>query len=113
MYIPPTDPMTLQMKINDIVSSTVKSGIDSCTISLVPPAEVPDKLHLVVTENGMDEDVARNVSADASWTVTPDGATVTLNGTLCAAAKAGTYDSLRFDFGCVTLPPAPPPVVPE
>ena len=29
----------------------------------------PDKLHLVVTENGMDLDVARELSADASWNV--------------------------------------------
>jgi hypothetical protein len=45
--------------------------------------------------------------------VSADGATVTLEGDLCTAAKAGTYERLRFDFGCVELPPAPPPVVPE
>jgi Mg-chelatase subunit ChlD len=113
MYIPPTDPMALEAKVNEIVSSTVTSGIDSCTIDLVPPAEAPDKLHLVVTEAGVEEDVARTLSADASWDVSPDGATVTLSGTLCDAAKAGVYEHLRFDFGCVELPPAPPPVVPE
>lgn len=113
MYIPPSDPMALEAKINEIVSTTVSSGIDSCTISLVPPAEAPDKLHLVVTEKGQEEDVMRKLSADASWDVSSDGATVTLNGTLCDAAKAGVYEHLRFDFGCVELPPAPPPVVPE
>jgi hypothetical protein len=109
MYIPPTDSMTLESKLNDIVSQTVTQGIDSCNITLNPPAEVPDKLHLVVTQNGMDQDVARNLSKDASWDVSKDGSTVTLKGTLCDAAKAGTYDKLRFDFGCVDLPPAPPP----
>ena len=113
MYIPPSDPMTLQMKLNDIVSSTVTQGIDTCSISLIPPAEVPDKLHLVVTQNGQDQDVARMLSKDAGWSITPDGATVTLDGLLCDQAKAGAYETLRFDFGCVELPPLPPPESPD
>jgi hypothetical protein len=113
MYIPPSDPMTLQMKVNEIVSSTVSSGIDSCSIDLIPPAEVPDKLHLVVTENGTEQDVARNLSKDASWSITADGATVTLQGQLCDLAKAGVYSKLRFDFGCVELPPLMPPPAPD
>jgi hypothetical protein len=115
-YIPPTDPQTLQDKLREIVSSTVTSGIDTCTIDLNPPAEVPDKLHLVVTENGEEKDVPRNLSKDATWSVTKDGATVTLEGQLCDLAKAGTYSKLRFDFGCVDLPPPdppPPPAVPD
>lgn len=112
-YIPPTDPQALQDKLREIVSSTVTSGIDTCTIDLNPPAEVPDKLHLVVTENGAEKDVPRNLSKDATWSVTKDGATVTLEGQLCDLAKAGTYSQLRFDFGCVMLPPPDPPPVPE
>src|SRR5262249_54877883 len=113
-YIAPTDAMTLENKLHDIVSQTVTSGIDSCNITLNPPAEVPDKLHLVVTQNGMDQDVARNLSQDASWTVSKDGSTVTLNGTLRDAARAGRYERLRFVSGCVDSPPAPPPkVIPE
>ncbi len=37
---------------------------------------------------------------------------VDLFGDLCMNAKAGTYDELRFEFGCVALPVLPPPVPP-
>ncbi len=107
-YIDPGDPATLQMKLSDIVSTIVKQGIDSCDIALNPPAEVPDKLHLVVTENGVDQDVPRDLGSGAGWSVTSDGGSVTLNGSLCEDAMGGRFESLRFEFGCVDLPPLPP-----
>ena len=113
MYIPPSDPKALADKLQEIVSSTVRSGIDSCSIDLNPPAEVPDKLHLVVTQNGTDQDVPRDLSKDVGWSVTSDGSTVTLQGQLCDEAKSGMFDSLRFDFGCVDLPPWQPPPPPD
>jgi hypothetical protein len=107
-YIDPADPAALQMKLGDIASETVKKGIDTCDINLAPPAEVPNKLHLVVHESGMDEDVPRVLSSDSGWSVTSDGGIVTLKGSLCDDAKGGRFDSLRFEFGCVELPPLPP-----
>lgn len=109
MYINPDDPATLEMRLREILSETIRTGIDSCTIDLMPPAEAPDKLHLVVTESGVDQDVPRELSADASWNITGDGATVTLEGRLCDDAQAGRFESLRFEFGCVDLPPLEPP----
>ena len=109
-YIDPADPATLQQKISDIVFETVNGGITSCDIDLSPPAEAPDKLRLVVkTEDGTESGVDRMLSDDSGWTVTDDGSMVTLEGLLCDNALAGTYVNLRFDFGCLDLPPLPPP----
>jgi hypothetical protein len=112
MYINPDDPATLEMRLREILSETIREGIDSCTIDLMPPAEAPEKLHLVVTENGLDQDVPRELSADASWNITDDGATVTLEGRLCEDAQSGRFAALRFEFGCVDLPPLEPPPPP-
>jgi len=107
-YITPDDAATLEQKLSEIVMETVKSGFDSCEITITPPAEVPDKLHLIVTEGGTDQSVPRDLSADASWNVTADGSLVTLQGGLCDAATGGRFERLRFEFGCVEYPPLPP-----
>lgn len=112
-YIDPGDPANLETQLRSILLETVKTGIESCSISLTPPAEVPEKLRLVVTTNGDDQAVDRMLSDDASWDVSADGAVVTLAGRLCDEAKSGAYDSLRFDFGCEELPPLPPPPGPD
>jgi hypothetical protein len=71
---------------------------------------VPDKLHLVVTEGGAVLHVWRDLFADSSLFVISDGALVTLEGRLCDDATGGRFEALRFEFGCVDLPPlAPPP----
>ena len=92
-----------------IVTSTVTKGIDSCEIELNPAAEVPDKLHLVATEMGVEHDVPRDLSDTSSWKISKDGSKVTLEGGLCDAAMAGRYESITFQFGCVELPPLVPP----
>jgi hypothetical protein len=107
-YISPDDPAALGAKIGEIVKTTVTKGIDSCTIALNPPAEAPEKLHLVVKEMGVEHDVPRQLSDTASWSVTADGATVTLEGDLCTDAQGGRFDTLTFQFGCVELPPLEP-----
>jgi hypothetical protein len=109
MYITPSDSAALEQKLRQIAMETVQSGFESCEITINPPAEVPDKLHLVVTENGVDLDVARDLSVDASWSITADGGLVTLEGRLCDDATAGRFQRLRFEFGCVELPPLEPP----
>jgi hypothetical protein len=112
-YILPTDPATLQKKLAEIVSKTVSTSFDSCTIHLQPVANVPDKLHLVVNSNGVDQDVPHMFGATQAWTISADGSTVDLLGDLCKNVKAGTYGQIRFEFGCVALPVLPPPPPPS
>lgn len=111
-YIDPQDPTELETKLRTVIQSTVKKGFDSCTIHLDPKAEVPDKLHLVITQAGMDLEVPHDWSKDATWSVNSDGTQVDLQGQLCDMAKDGSIEALRFVFGCVTVPPAPPPPEP-
>jgi hypothetical protein len=111
-YIDPSDPMELETRLESVISSTVKKGFMSCTFGLDPKAEAPDKLHLIVTENGVDMDVARDLSKDATWTINADGSQVELMGQLCDFAKDGTFEMVRFQYGCVTTPPLPPPPEP-
>lgn len=111
-YIDPKDPQELETKLGTVVSSTVKTGFDSCSFTLDPKAEVPDKLHLVIKYMGMESDVPHDWSMDATWTVNSDGSQVDLNGQLCDMAKDGTIESLRFVYGCVDVPPPPPPPPP-
>jgi len=113
-YIPPSDAATLATTIGEIVEETVTTGIDSCTITFDPPAAAPDKLTLAVTDGGIEAAVPHEYpDGSAAWTISDDGTTVELLGNTCAAAMNGTYQSLRFVFGCVELPPAEPPPGPQ
>jgi hypothetical protein len=113
-YIAPTDAATLATTIGEIVEETVTTGIDSCTITFDQPAAAPDKLALAVMEAGVEAAVPHTYpDGTAAWTISDDGTTVELLGNTCAAAMNGTYESLRFVFGCVELPPADPPPGPE
>lgn len=112
-YILPDDPAMLEAKLREVVSETVKMGFDSCSINLNPPADPVDKLQMVVEEKGMRSRVDRMLSADAGWTITPDGAHVEITGRLCDDAKAGRFESITFEYGCKDLPPLPPPPVPQ
>jgi hypothetical protein len=111
-YIDPMDPTELQMRLTEVITSTVKVGFDSCTFHLDPKADVPDKLHLIVTEQGVDMDVPRDLSADATWSINAAGDEVVLAGQLCDFAMNGTFEGIRFSYGCVTAPPLPPPPAP-
>lgn len=110
-YIDPVDPAQLQMRLSTIFSSTIKVGFDSCTITLDPPPEAPEKLHLVATQGGVEQDVPRDLSKTAGWSINAAGDTVTLEGQLCEMAKDGKFEELSFKYGCVDLPPLPPPPV--
>lgn len=117
-YVDPTNAAELEAKIRTILTSTIRQGFDSCTFHLDKPTMVPQKLHLVITEGGKDKDVPRDLSAqpnwgkDAGWNINKEGDTVELTGRLCDLAKEGAYESLRFDYGCVDLPPPEPPIGP-
>jgi len=107
-YLTPLDAVQLQTELGTIFTQTISVGLDSCSINLSPPAEAPEKLHLVVTEGGQDKDVPRDLGQDASWDVTADGSTAELKGSLCEDAKTGRFSQVRFEFGCVDLPMLPP-----
>jgi hypothetical protein len=64
---------------------------------------------LVATQSGVEQEVPGDLSKDASWTVNAAGNTVTLEGQLCTMAKQGVFGALDFQYGCVDLPPLPPP----
>lgn len=108
-YILPDDPAQLEMKLREVVQEQVKTAFDSCTITLSPPAMVPDELHLVVVEKGVRQEAARDLGNGSGWSVSDDGALVEMTGALCDNAKAGTFEQITFEFGCVELPPLPPP----
>ncbi|HEX2677214.1 MAG TPA: hypothetical protein VHM19_11255, partial [Polyangiales bacterium] len=112
-YIDPADPTVLQNELAKVFTSTIKVGLDSCTIHLDQKPEAPEKLHLVVKQNGMEQDVPRMLSKTAGWNLNSAADTVTLTGQLCDLAKSGTFEELRFEYGCVDLPPLPPPPVPQ
>jgi hypothetical protein len=111
-FLTPADPMTLQTKLAEVVSQTISSGFDTCSIDVTPPTTSPDKLQLVVEEaamQGMLENVPHDLGGTAGgWTITPDGAHVELTGGLCNSAKSGTFTKLTFQFGCKDIPPIPP-----
>jgi hypothetical protein len=111
-YLTPDDPMVLEMKLAEVVSQTISSGFDNCSIDLSPPTSSPEKLQLVVTEPsmpGMEEAVAHDLGSGAGgWTISADGSHVELAGGLCDSAKAGRFDTLTFKFGCKDIPPFPP-----
>jgi hypothetical protein len=98
-YVSPADPMTLQMAFAQIASDV----LGTCTITLNPPPQDPNLVHLLVTDaadpNGIE--IPRVTSGDG-WTLSPDGKTATLDGAVCAKAKAGGYTSIKFVYGCPT-----------
>ena len=108
-YITPDDSKALEDKLREIATETVRSGFDSCEIKISPAAEAPEKLHLIVTENGMPADVKRDLAVDYKWNISADGSMVTLEGRLCEDATGGRFEALRFEFGCVDVPPLTPP----
>jgi hypothetical protein len=107
-FIEPSDPAALQMRLQEVLTETVMSGIETCEITLDPPAEAPEKLHLVVTENGMDAYVPRDLGGGSGWSLSDDASTVTFEGEFCDQALAGRFQHFEFEFGCVDPPPIPP-----
>jgi hypothetical protein len=111
-YITPDDPAVLEAKLNEIVQSTVKMGFDSCELHLDPPAALPDKLHVVAEIPMMGAQlIPRDAGGGSGWSITADGATVTLLGQICDDAMAGVYSSVKFKYGCAEPPDIPVIVV--
>jgi hypothetical protein len=114
-HISPADPMTLQTEIAKIIGQSVTTSFDSCSIGL--PSEPPDvnDVQLVVVEGGTEQAVARDLGMGGGWALMGTGAdmSIILQGELCNQARAGAYDKISVVFGCVDLPPLPPPDPPE
>jgi len=111
-YIVPDDPAQLQMKLAEVVQETVKMGFDSCSVTLTPAANPPEKLMMIVDENGTRQNVPHDAGTNASWTISDDGTQVEITGGLCDDAKGGRFDAITFEYGCPDVPPPPtlPPV---
>jgi hypothetical protein len=99
-YITPDDPAVLEAKLNEIVLSTVKMGFDSCVLTLDPPAEVVDKLQIVVNDAMAGPAyIPKDLGDGSGWSITPDGSTVELLGQVCEDAKSGRFTSVKFEYG--------------
>jgi hypothetical protein len=109
-YILPDDPAALEAKLKEVVKETVKSKFDSCSINLTPAADPADKLQMVVVEAATDmkSQVPHMLTANAGWTITPDGAHVEITGDLCKDAMSGRFSTITFEYGCKELPPLKP-----
>jgi hypothetical protein len=110
-YVLPDDPDDLEALLRTVVSKATPLGFDTCSITLDPPAEAPDKLHVVVNDGdgspASDRDVPRDLPG-SGFTITDDGTQVELLGDLCEDALQGRFFSIRFDYGCTELPPLEP-----
>jgi hypothetical protein len=105
-YFGTDDPAALQAQFATIVTEITKRGITSCTINLQQTADADiEKLQMIVTEKGQEYSVQRQMADGGGWTVSADGKVATMTGALCDDAKNGRFESVRFDFGCVDIPP--------
>jgi hypothetical protein len=108
-HIPATDPTTVQTELAKIISESVTSNFETCTIPLEKKPPNPDDVNLVVTMNGMDLAVDRDLGDAGGWAMDQDSTNIVLQGRLCDAAKHGDYSNITVVFGCVDVPPLPPP----
>jgi hypothetical protein len=104
-YIDPKDPAELQARLRQVVNATVRTGLSSCTIALGTTAPARDRLQLIITQGGKPD----SVPSGPQWMINEAGDSVTLQGDLCQKAMAGSFDELRFEFGCPSVPPKEPP----
>ncbi len=105
-YIAASDAASLQTVMHQIVAQTVSVKLDTCAIVLGAAVATPSELHMVITDATIDYEVPHKWSGDAtaSWNLAGDGQTVNIVGNLCTKLEAGTYEALRFEQGCVSLP---------
>ena len=112
-HISAADPMALQTALEAIVGESVSTGFTSCTIELPKEPPNPDDVHVLVVENGLQQDVASDLGTGGGWTLADDLTQIVLDGPLCDLALQGEYEKISVVFGCVDAPPLPPPKPPE
>lgn len=112
-HIPATDPTGLQNELAMIIGESVSSTFNSCRIGLPHEPPEPDDVHVVVVEGGVEKDVARDLGTGGGWAMAADHTEIVLQGLLCDLAQAGQYEKISVVFGCVDVPPLPPPEPPE
>jgi hypothetical protein len=110
MHLVPTDPTALQTELAKIIGESVMTNFDSCRIVLPNQPPNLDDVVLTVIENGTRQSVARDLGTGGGWTIDPAGTEIVLQGLFCDYAKEGRYDEIGVVFGCIELPPLPPPV---
>jgi hypothetical protein len=108
-YVDPSDPAALTAKLREVIAETVKTGFDSCTISINPVPEVPDKLLMIVDEPMVGR---QNVPHDRGWSLDDKGK-IEITGPLCEDAMTGRFSNITFEYACPDVPPPPPLPVPE
>ena len=100
-YLSPSDPTALQTALAQIASSTV----DQCTIALTPAPPDPSEVYLIVTDPGNPNGLlVPETDGGDGWTISSDGSTATLTGSVCTTAKNGGYTTIQFVYGCPSLP---------
>lgn len=112
-HLTPEDARSLRRQLANIVSESVTSALPSCVIPLDPPAPEPDDVHVVVTEGGVRQNAERDLGDGGGWRITADGSEIELYGPFCDAGLAGEYQRIAIEYGCVDLPPLPPPEGPD
>jgi hypothetical protein len=108
-HIPATDPATVQAELAKIIGESVTSNFESCMIPLDKKPPKPDDVNLLVTQNGMELSVDRDLGSAGGWVMTADQTHIVLQGTLCERARMGEYENITVVFGCVDVPKLPPP----
>lgn len=106
-YILPDDPAALEAKLAEVVQETVKTGFNSCSMTIDPIPDVPEELLMIVEEPGAG---TQQVPRDRGWSlsVDPNEARVEITGSLCDAATGGRFSSITFQYACPEAPPPPP-----
>jgi hypothetical protein len=108
-FIDPGDPAMLEAKLRDVISETVKTGFNTCSIKIDPVPEVPDELLMIVEEPNVGR---QQVPRDRGWALDAQGG-IEITGPLCDDAKAGRFSDITFEYACPDVPPPPPLPVPE
>jgi hypothetical protein len=106
-YVLPDDPAQLEAILSQVVEEQVKTGFNSCSMSLDPVPDVPDELLMIVEEPGMG---TQQVPRDRGWSLAVDSAEarVEITGNLCDAATSGRFSSITFQYACPEAEPPPP-----
>ena len=106
-FFTPADSAVLETELAKIAVSTINVGLNDCAIALDPAPEDPELVNLVVQESSSGGwfSVPRERAPGDGWTISKAGDAVELTGKLCDEAKGGRFTTVRFEYGCVELPP--------